>query len=304
MQQMRLTFRAWVELIALAVIWGGSFLAFEVLLREMGVLTLVAHRVFWAAVLLWIIAWRRGLAVPRKPAIWGAFLVMGLLNNAIPFGLIAYGQQSIESGLAAILNATTAFWGVTLSALFFADECLSANRIAGVGIGIAGLVIVIGPQALSGIDPRSLGQLAVVGATLSYAFAGIWARKRLVGLSPVVSSAGMLTGSSLIMVPLALLIDGEPSLTLLPETWWAVAYISVIATAGAYLLYYRVLAMAGSGNLMLVTILVSPIAVILGAVVLGEALSPLAFTGFGVIALGMLVLDGRLLAWIAPGQRR
>lgn len=304
MQQMRLTFRAWVELIALAVIWGGSFLAFEVLLREMGVLTLVAHRVFWAAVLLWIIAWRRGLAVPRKPAIWGAFLVMGLLNNAIPFGLIAFGQQSIESGLAAILNATTAFWGVTLSALFFADERLSANRIAGVGIGIAGLVIVIGPQALSGIDPRSLGQLAVVGATLSYAFAGIWARKRLVGLSPVVSSAGMLTGSSLIMVPLALLIDGEPSLTLLPETWWAVAYISVIATAGAYLLYYRVLAMAGSGNLMLVTILVSPIAVILGAVVLGEALSPLAFTGFGVIALGMLVLDGRLLAWIAPGQRR
>lgn len=299
MQQIRLSLRAWVELLALAAIWGGSFLAYELILRQMGVMTLVAHRVLWAALVLWVVALRRGHKIPRSRRIWLGFAVMGLLNNAVPFALIAYGQQSIESGLAAILNATTAIWGVGLAALVFPDERLTANRAAGVALGVAGLVVVIGPGSLIQVDPRDLGQVAVVGATLSYALAGIWARKRLAGLPPIISAAGMLTAAAMLMVPMALAtegwqgqgVEGGARLT----TLLAMGYLSLGATAGAYLLYYRVLAMAGSGNLMLVTILVSPIAVVLGALVLGEVLPPRAFAGFGLIALGMIVLDGR--AW-------
>ena len=151
----------------------------------------------------------------------------------------------------------------------------------------------IGLEHLLAFDLRSLAQLAIIAGTISYAFAGIWARKRLTGLAPEVAAAGMLTGSTLIMLPAAWIIEGPITLALQTQTWLAIGYYVVIATALAYLLYYRILALAGSGNLMLVTLLVPPIAIVLGAVVLGETLHPRAYLGFGVLALGLVILDGR-----------
>ncbi len=150
-------------------------------------------------------------------------------------------------------------------------------------------------DSLRTLDLRSVAQLAVIAGTLSYAFAGAWARARLSGLSPVVAAAGMLTASGLVMVPLALIVDGPPAMPQSPATVLAVAYYALVSTALAYLLYYRVLRMAGSGNLLLCTLMIPPVAILLGALVRGETLHAGAFAGFGLLALGLLVIDGRLL---------
>jgi len=292
--QKTLSGRAWAELLLLALVWGGSFLAIRVALDEIGFVTSVAHRVFWAALVLWVVVVLRRLPIPRAPRIWFAFLIMGLLNNVIPFSLMAWGQLFIESGLTSILNAATAIFGVLVAAMIFRDERLTARKAIGVSLGFAGVVTAIGLDNLTQFDPRSLAQLAVLAGTLSYAFASVWARANLSGLPPQVAAAGMLTGSSVIMVPAAYVIEGTPSFDLQFDTVLAIAYFALIATALAYLLYYRVLAMAGSGNLMLCTLLIPPIAILLGAWARDEALLPQAFAGFALLALGMLVLDGRL----------
>ncbi|WP_394197911.1 DMT family transporter [Litoreibacter albidus] len=296
--QKTMTTRAWAEMALLSLIWGGSFLSIRLALDEVPVITAVAHRVFWATLVLWGYIALRRLPVPRDPKIWGAFLLMGVLNNVIPFSLMAWGQLYIETGLTSILNAATAVFGVVVASLLFADERLTLNRAVGVLLGFFGVATAIGLENLLQFDIRSTAQLAVLAGTLSYAFAGAWARKRLHGLSPQVASAGMLTASTLVMVPMAFMVDGAPDLHLSVTAWGAIGYYAVIATAFAYLLYYRILGMAGSGNLMLCTLLVAPVAIVLGALVLGEALAPRAYLGFALLAAGLLVLDGRILGFL------
>ncbi|PTX55791.1 EamA domain-containing membrane protein RarD [Litoreibacter ponti] len=296
--QKSMSTRAWAELALLSLIWGGSFLSIRLALDEVPFVTSVAHRVFWAMVVLWLYILVRRLPVPRAPRVWGAFLAMGMLNNVIPFSLMAWGQLHIETGLTSILNASTAIFGVIVAALVFADERLTPTRAVGVALGFFGVATAIGLENLAQFDIRSTAQLAVLAGTLSYALAGSWARMTLGGLSPQVAAAGMLTGSTLIMVPAALLIDGVPSTDLSLTATSAIAYYAIIATAGAYLLYYRILAMAGSGNLMICTLLIAPVAIILGALVLGEQLAPRAYAGFALLALGLLVLDGRVMRFL------
>ncbi|MEX2517897.1 MAG: DMT family transporter [Paracoccaceae bacterium] len=285
--------RAWADLGLLALIWGAVFMFVSLALREMAPMWIVFTRVFWGALLLWAYVLIRGLPTPRGARPWFDFLIMGTLNNVLPFTLIAWGQTSVESGLASILNGATAFFGILVAAMLLADERLSARRLLGVLIGLAGVGVIIGPEALSGFDLRALGQIAILGATISYSFAGVWAKRRLKGQPPAVSAAGMLTGSAVIMLPLALLAEGAPPWPLSPLTFGALGYISVLATAGGFLLYYRILASAGSGNLMLVTICMPPISIALGAIFLGERLAPGVFLGAGLILFGLLVIDGR-----------
>jgi drug/metabolite transporter (DMT)-like permease len=295
MTQQELSPRAWMELSILSLIWGASFLSIRVALDEIPVMTSVAHRVVWAALAIWLVVALRRLPLPRDPRIWFAFLVMGLLNNVVPFTLMAWAQLHIETGLTSILNAATAIWGVIVAAMIFGDERLTLRKGAGVALGFAGVVVAIGADGLRGFDLRSAAQLAVILGTLSYALAGAWARARLTGLPPVLAAAGMLTASALFMVPLALAVDGAPVLPQSPATVVAVGYYALVSTALAYLLYYRILGMAGSGNLLLCTLMIPPVAILLGAVVRGEALDAGAFAGFGILALGLLILDGRLL---------
>ena len=292
--QKSLTGRAWAEMLVLALIWGGSFLSIRIALDEISPLMSVAQRVTLAMLVLWVVVAMMRIPLPRNPRIWFAFLVMGLLNNVIPFVLMAWGQLYIESGLTSILNAFTAVVGVVMAALFFSDERLTPRKIIGVVLGFFGVAVAIGLENLKNFDLRSLAQLAVIGGTVTYAAAGVWARKNLVGMPPQLAAAGMLTGATVIMLPLVYFVEGLPTFDLKPRTLVAIGYYAVIATAAAYLLYYRVLAMAGSGNLMLVTLLVAPIAITLGAVVLGEKLSANAFVGLVILAVGLIILDGRV----------
>lgn len=294
--QRTLTSRTWAELFLLALIWGGVFLAIRLALDEVPFVTTVAHRVFWAALILWGYVWAKGLPVPRDPRIWGALLVMGLLNNAIPFSLMAWGQLHIESGLASVFNSATAIFGVLIAAMILADERLTPRKIWGSLIGFFGVATAIGLDSLRNFDITSLAQLAVIAGTISYGFAGVWARIHLSSLTPQVAAAGMLTGSSLVMVPAALVMDGVPSFDLSLTALGAIGYYVIFATAGAYLLYYRILAAAGSANVMIVTLLMPPISILLGALVLSESLSPNVYIGLAILALGLVILDGRLLA--------
>ncbi|WP_037309262.1 DMT family transporter [Ruegeria halocynthiae] len=289
--QKHLSPQAWAELLLLGVIWGASFLSIRIALDTIPVMTSVLHRVFWAMLALWLVVWMRKMTIPRSPRVWFAFLFMGLLNNAIPFSLMAWGQLYIETGLTSILNAATAVFGVLIAAFFFRDERLTRARAVGVGLGFAGVTIAIGLQNFANFNLQSIAQLAIIAGTISYALAGAWARAMLSELSPVVAAAGMLTGSTVMILPITLLVDGVPTLNLPLITWAAITYYALIATAGAYLLYYRVLAMAGAGNLMLVTLVIPPVAIILGSLLRDEALPPQAFLGFAVLALGLVILN-------------
>ncbi|PZR00954.1 MAG: EamA family transporter [Cereibacter sphaeroides] len=287
--------RAWFELFLIAVIWGASFLSIRVALDEMGVFTIVALRVLGGGAILWAYVLARGLNVPRDGRIWFAFLVMGILNNVLPFSLIAWGQLTIPSGTTAILNAATALFGVLLAAVALPDEGLTSRKLTGVVLGLAGVAVVMGQDALSALDLTSVSQLALLAAALSYALAAVWARKRLSGLPPQVAAAGMLTTSTLIMLPIALAVDGQPDAQHSVAVWAAIGYLAIFSTAIAYLLFYRVLAMAGAGNVSLCTLMATPFAILLGALVLDEALPSHAYAGFALIAAGLLVIDGRLL---------
>ena len=292
--QASMTGTAWLMMLALAAVWGGSFFFVEVALTEETPLTIVLHRVFWAVPVLGVVLWWKGLALPRDPRVWGAYLVMGALNNVIPFSLIVWGQKYLEGGLASILNGMTAMFGAVVAGLLLADERLTTGKIAGAALGLVGVAVIVGPEVLAGLDLRDLAQIAILGATLSYAFASVWGKVALKGIAPEVNAFGMLTGSTVLMLPLALIVEGVPTLDYSWAVWGSLLGIAWLATSFAYLLYFGILVRAGAANLMLVTLMVPPFAVGLGAAFLGERLPPVAWIGFALIALGLAVTDGRL----------
>lgn len=292
--QKRLSPRAWGLLGLLALIWGGSFTANHAALAEVPVAATVAARVGGAAAALWLWIGFRGLPLPRGRGFLGTSLVLGLTNNVLPFSLIVWGQTRVPSGLAGILNAANAIFTVVIAALVFADERLTPNRLAGVILGFLGVAVILGPETLTAFDPTSAGQIAILGAALSYALSAVWSRPRLAGIRPEVSAAGMATAAALVMIPAALWLDGLP--TALPSlpALVALAYLALLSSGFAYLLFYTVLDQAGAGNLGLVTLLVAPVAVLLGALAFGETLPPEAFAGLALLTLGLILVDGRL----------
>ncbi len=281
-------------LAALALVWGGSFFFAEIALRALPPLTITLFRVTLALPLLCLVLRYKRIALPRDWRIWRAYLVMGGLNNALPFSLIFWGQTQIESGLASILNGTTAMFGAVAAGLLLKDEPLTPAKLIGAALGGLGVVVIMGPAALADLDLRSLGQLAVLGAALSYALASVWGKRHLAGQPPLMNALGMLLGSTVLMLPVALYVDGPPRFDFGAETWGALLGIALLSTALAYLLYFEILRRAGSANLMLVTLLIPPVAVSLGAVLLAERLPQEAYLGFLVIGLGLVVSDGRL----------
>lgn len=286
---------AWVLLISLAAIWGGIFPAAKIALREVGPVTIVAHRTFWAALILWAVVLLRGIKLPRNPRVWIGFAGMGLINNVLPFSLIFWGQQHIEAGLAAILNGATAIFGVLTAALFFADERLTRRKAAGVTLGFLGVATAMGVDHLREFDLRSLAQLALLGAATCYALAGVWARKMLTGVPSDLAAAGMLSFSAAFSWAGAWMLEGRPSLAYSPQTLLMLAYAAIPGTAIAFMLYYRVLALAGASNLLLVTLLVPPFAILISTAFLGESLPFHVLAGFALIAAGLAVIDGRVV---------
>ncbi|GMG81416.1 DMT family transporter [Paralimibaculum aggregatum] len=292
-------------LLALSLLWGGSFLFVGIAVAELPPFTIVALRVGLAALALWAVLALTGARVPRSARIWAAFLAMGCLNNAIPFSLIVWGQTQIASGLAAILNATTPIFTVLLAHWLTADERLTGAKLAGVGLGLAGVAVMVGLDALEGLGAAVPAQLAVLAAALSYAAAGIFGRRfRAMGVSPLTTAAGQVTGSALLILPLALWLE-RPWALAAPSagTWAAVAALALLSTALAYLLYFRILAAAGATVLLLVTFLIPPSAIAMGWLVLDERLEPRHAAGLALILAGLAAIDGRAARLIRRGKR-
>jgi drug/metabolite transporter (DMT)-like permease len=290
----------WSLLIALSVLWGGSFFFVGIAVLALPPFTIVVLRVGLAAIALNVIVRAMGLTMSMDRRVWTAFFSMGLLNNMIPFSLIVWAQTHIASGLASILNATTPLFTVIVAHLLTKDERMNGWRFTGVVVGFAGVVLIIGPEALQGLGTDIVAQTAILAAALSYAFAGIFGRRfRAMGIPALATATGQLTASTVMMIPLAIVVD-RPWMLPMPglEIWGAVLGLVLLSTALAYILYFRVLATAGATNVLLVTFLIPVSAILLSTTILGERLEPKHFTGMGIIGLGLAMIDGRPLAFL------
>jgi drug/metabolite transporter (DMT)-like permease len=293
----RMGAREWAMLLALSLLWGGSFFFVGVAVRELPPLTIVLARVGIAAAALWATLAALRIEMPRIGGLWPAFLGMGLLNNALPFLLFAWGQAHIASGLAAILNATTPLFTVLVAHLLTRDERLTGPKAAGVLAGLAGVVVMLGADLLQGVGTAALAQLACLAAALSYALAGVFGRRfGRMGVPPLATATGQVTASTLLLLPFALVVEQPWSLPApgLP-TLGALLGIGLLSTALAYVLYFRILAVAGATSLALVTFLIPVSAILLGALVLGERLEARHLLGMALIGAGLLLIDGRVI---------
>lgn len=284
----------WGQLLLLGFLWGGTFFFARIAVAEIPPLALVLYRVSIAALVLHL--WLRTRGVSFAPALArpGSFLCLALLNNVIPFSLIFTGQTEIGAGLASIFYATTPLWTILVANLLTADEKLSATKLAGVGLGIAGAALMIGPGLLSNLGGPAWAKLAVIGAAISYGFGVVYA-KRFKNMKPSVVATGQLTASTMVMLPIVfLLYSPEAIVTSSVPIWAAVAVLAVFTTALAFILYFNLIASAGATNASLVTLLVPASAILLGTVFLGERLEPFEFAGMTLIIASLLIIDGRL----------
>ena len=302
-QNSHISASAWLMLVGLGLLWGGSFFFAGVAIRQIPPFTLAFLRFALAAAALHIvIAGRFGIYGVLR-ARWRPFLILGLFNNALPHSLIFLGQTEIGAGLASILNATTPIWTVVVAHIMTADEKLTGRKVAGTAIGLAGTVVLFSPQLAAGANVPLWAMALPLVAALSYGFAAVWGRQ-FRDVAPPVTAAGQLTASTLIMVPVVALHDMAWRLPIPPvEAVGAVLALALLSTALAYILYFRLIAVAGATNASLVTLLVPPSAILLSTVFLGERMGGEDWLGLALILLGLAVLDGRLLSRITRPLR-
>ena len=288
----------WAMLLLLSLLWGGSFFFIGIAVTELPPFTIVTLRVGLAAITLWLVLLVAGYPIPKGGNTWRAFFVMGLFSNALPFCLIVWGQTHIGVGLASILNATTPIFTLLIAGAFLPDEHLNTNKILGVVAGLLGVIVLIGPSSLLELGTNTMAQLAVIGATISYACGTVYGRRfKTMGVSPLNTAIGQVTASTIMLLPLAWLAEkpyllANPS----PQVWMAMLSLAVFSTAIAYILFFRILSSSGASNVVLVTFLVPITASFLGWSILGEQLQIQHFIGMALIGLGLIIIDGRL--WV------
>lgn len=284
----------WIALLALSSLWGGSFFFYKVLVMELPPFTVVLGRVSIAALALHILLMARRDPLRLTLQQWKSFLVLGLLNNVIPFSLIAFGEIRIASGSAAILNATTPIFTILVAHFFTSDEKITPAKGIGVLAAFAGVAVLIGPAALSGLGQGDLlGDGACLLAAAVYSLGATYGR-RFKGLAPLKIATAQVTAATLILIPLAALVD-RPWTLPMPSAgaWAALLAIALLSTSLAYLLFFRILAVAGATNLVLVTFLLPGSALLLGAIFLDEVVTLRALMGLALIGLGLAAIDGR-----------
>ena len=291
--------REWLLVGALSVLWGGSFFFVGVIVKEVPPFTIVLGRIALAAMTLLLYVRLSVGAMPREPRLWATFVLMGFVNALLPHCLIVWGQQHVESGLASILVSTTPIFTVVLAHVLTRDERLTVTRAIGVLLGLAGVILLIGPEALRGLGRHGLGQLAVLAGAFSYACAGIYGR-RLRHLPSVVAAAGTSTCTALLLLPLALVFDRPWTLRPSGVAIAAMLALGFLSTALGYLMFFRILSTAGATNVMLVNFLVPVSALLLGTMILGEHPDWLVFAGMATIFVGLLTIDGRV--WARGGR--
>jgi drug/metabolite transporter (DMT)-like permease len=302
-----MTITDWGLLLLLSVLWGGSFYFVKVIVQDVPPFTLVFTRFTIASGALWIYLRGCRLSIPGSLAAWAAFAGMGALNNLIPAALIAMGQTIITSGLASILIATTPIFSILAAHCLTTDEKMSANKVAGVALGVAGVVTLVGADSLNGSERSIVAILECLAAALSYGLANVFGRQfKRMGIVPAVGAFGQITATAAMVLPMALTFEAPwrlpvPSV----EVWASMVGLSLVSTALAYVVFFRILASAGGTNISLVTLLIPISAILLGSLILGERLLVVQFAGMALIGLGLVAIDGRAwnAIWLAVAPR-
>jgi len=288
----------WGMLLLLSFLWGGSFFFVSVAISELPPFTLVTMRVGLAALTLWLVLLVSGYPIPKSVKVWRTFMMMGLLGNALPFSLIAWGQTHIGAGLASIINATTPIFTILIAGAFLSDEHITPKKVLGIAAGLLGVIVLIGPSALLELGTNTMAQLAVIGAAISYSSATVFGRRfKAMGISPFDTAVGQVTASTILLLPLVWFIDkplelANPSL----QVWLAILALAIFSTAFAYILFFRILSSSGATNVVLVTFLAPVTASFLSWLILDEQLQAKHFIGMACIGLGLAIIDGRLWA--------
>lgn len=292
-----MTMILWVLLITLAAIWGGAFVFNSMALQSFGTFTVVALRLLIGGILLNAILLFSGRRYPRSWKLAVNFLILGLLNNALPFSLIVWGQTRIAAGTASIVNASTPLFTIILAHFFTQDEKLKTNRLIGVFIGIFGVVVLFGFDVFKGSGTDLLPRVAVLCAASSYAVAGIFSKQfSREGIDPLMIASGQLIASTLITLPLALIVDqpwNNPNPAL--DSIIGIIGLGVLSSAVAYIIYFYIVEKAGAGNALLVTMIVPFFALFLGNILLNESIEIRDLIALGILIFGLLVIDGRVL---------
>ena len=294
----------WGVIGLLSLLWGGAFYFIEIGLRGFPPNTLVFLRMALAVPPMLIALKIAGNRLPTDRKSWTQLFVLGVINAALPFILFFWGQTKIESGLASVLNATTPLWGVITAHFLTRDEKATPARICGVLLGMAGIIVMVGSEALGGMSGSVLGQIACLLATLCYAFAAVYARSLSQStMTPLVVATGQVITAAIIMLPVMLIVDQPWQLSTPGLDAWAGALgLAIPSTAIAYIFYFRLIDRAGASNAMLVAFIMPVVAIILGVFALGESLQPRQIAGTALIICGLLAIDGRVFRALNLGR--
>lgn len=285
--------RDWFLIISLGILWGASFLFVEVLLDLINPFLIVYFRVSIASIILVLFLYLSKTKFKFSNKIIYNLFIMALLNNVIPFLMIAYGQKTTTGGLASILNANTSLITILLASMFISYEKLTVNRLFGVLVGLFGIIIALGYESFLTIYDNSYGKFLILLATVSYAFAGIWAKLKLSDLPPLISATGMLTFSTVILSPFAAVFYYDDIINLnFPIIFYSVMF-AILCSVIAYFLYFKILEKTGAGNLLICTIIIPPASIILNSLILEQVIAISELIGLMIITVGLIILDGR-----------
>ena len=291
--------KTWLLVIFLGFIWGSSFLFTEILLNYINPVLIVFFRVSLASIILIIyVFFFTNLKFNFSKKILLTFFTMGLLNNVIPFLLIAFAQETITGGLASILNANTSFFTIFLASLFLKDEKLTSYRLLGILIGIIGVVVIVGLENLSEFKNFNFGIVLMLFSCLSYSFAGIFAKTKLTNIHPTISATGMLSMSTIILFPFIIIYNGNELININSTVLYYSCMFAFICSVLAYFLYFKILETNGAGNLLICTIIIPPSSILLNAFFINEIIKIYELIGLIIITLGLIILDGRIINYI------
>jgi len=285
----------WFFIILLGTLWGSSFFFIEFLLEMLSPFLIVYLRVALAAILLLFILFIKQVKVSLNVSLIFNLFIMAMLNNVLPFLLIAYGQQSVTGGLASILNANTSLLTILIAALLIPGEKLSFNRAGGAIVGICGVIVAVGYENIFQIYENNLGKYLILLATLSYALAGVWAKLRLDGVPALIAATGMLSASAIILTPFAFFYNFDELANLSLSAFSMSALFAILCSVLAYIIYFKILESAGAGNLLICTVIIPPSAILLNSLFLNQAVSQSELIGLLIILVGLIVLDGRYI---------
>jgi len=288
----RSTTWVWIPFLTLGFLWGSSYLWIKIGLESLPPMTLIAGRLVLGAAFLAIVVAATRQALPREPRQYGHLLVMAIVNIVLPFTLITVGEQSIDSALASILNATVPLTVIVLAPMFLPDERITLPKIAGLSLGFAGVILLVAPDLLNLSDSDLTGELMMIGSSICYGVGNVYSKRNVRGLRPAIPALFQVAFAAAIVVPLALILEHpvgriDPA----PEAIVAVAWLGILGSGFAYLCFFTILAHWGATRTSTVSYMLPIVGIALGAAVMGDPVTPNRIVGTGMIIAGIAMVN-------------